>query len=68
MEILPFLEILQIIVRQKGYKMVDLGKEALINQLDDWSARMLRKLARVNDLNTVMYSVDPTQFISYGMN
>ena len=26
---------------------------------------MLRKLARVNDVNTVRYSLDPTQFISF---
>jgi len=56
----------------KGYskakwlqKMVDFGNEVLINQLDDWSARMLRKLARVNYVNTVMYSLDPTQFILF---
>ena len=47
-EELPFLVILQ---RQNGYKMVDFGNEVLINQLDDWSARMLRKLARVNYVN-----------------
>ena len=35
-------------VRQNGHKMVDLGNEVLINQLDDLSARMLRKLARVH--------------------
>ena len=35
--------------------MVDFGNEVMINQLDDWSARMLKKLARVNDVNTVMY-------------
>jgi len=56
----------------KGYskakwlqKMVDFGNEVLINQLDDWSARMLRKLAQVNYVNTVMYSLDPTQFILF---
>ena len=43
--------------------MVDLENEVLIKQLDDWSARMLGKLARVNDVNTVMYSLDPTQLI-----
>ena len=26
---------------------------------------MLMELARVNDVNTVMYSIDPTQFISF---
>ena len=26
---------------------------------------MLRELARVNDVSTVMYSLDPTQFISF---
>ena len=32
---------------RKGYsKMVDFGNEVLINQLGDWSARMLRKLER----------------------
>ena len=55
----------KVIVRQYGYKMVDFGNEVLMNQLDHWSARMLRKLARLNDVNTVMYSLDPTQFISY---
>ena len=54
------------IVRQNGYKMVDFGNEILINQLDDWSARMLSKLARVNDENTVIYALDPSrQFISF---
>ena len=51
--------------------MVDFGNEVLINQLDDWFARMLRKLAQVNDVNTAMYSLDPTQFIhshEYGKN
>ena len=32
------------------YKMVDFENEVLINQIDDLSARMLRKLARVNDV------------------
>ena len=45
--------------------MVDFGNEVLVNQIDDWSAPMLRKLARVNDVNTAMYSLDPTQFISF---
>ena len=56
-EVLPFLDILQ---RQNVYKMVVLGNEVLINQIGDWSARMLWKLARVNDVNTIMYSLDPT--------
>ena len=43
--------------------MVDFGNEVLINQLDDWSAHMLRKLARVNDVNNVRYSLEPKQFI-----
>ena len=53
------------IVSQNGYKTVDYGNEVLINQLDDWSARMLKKLARVNDVNIVMYALDPMQFISF---
>ena len=32
------------------YKLVDFENEVLINQIDDLSARMLRKLARVNDV------------------
>ena len=48
------------IVRRNGYKMVDFGDEVLIKQLDDWSARMSRKLTRGNDVNTFMYSLDPT--------
>ena len=39
-------------VRQNGGKMVDFGNEVLNNKLDDYSARMLRKLARVNDVFT----------------
>ena len=35
--------------------MVDFGNEVLIGQLDDWSASMLRKLARVNDVNIIMF-------------
>ena len=34
------------IVKQNGFKMVDLSNEVLVNQHDDRSARMLRKLAR----------------------
>ena len=45
--------------------MVDFGNEIPVNQIDDWSARMLRKLARVNDVSTAMYLLDPTQFISF---
>ena len=41
-----------------SYKMVDFGNEVLINRLDDRSACMLRKLARVNDVNTVTHSLD----------
>ena len=41
------------------------GNEVLIYQIDDWSYRMLRNLARVNDVNTVMHSLDSTQFISF---
>ena len=41
------------IVRQNGYKMIDFGIEVLINQLDDRSARMLRKLARIIPTNMV---------------
>ena len=43
------------IVRQTSNKMVDFVNDVLINQLDDRSARMLRKLSRVNDVSTVMY-------------
>ena len=43
-------------VRQNSNKIVDFGNEILINQLGNCSAGMLRKLARVNDVNTVMYS------------
>ena len=42
--------------------MVDFGNEVLINQPDDLSARMLRKLVRVNDVNTVMYFI-PTNMV-----
>ena len=49
-EVLQFLDILQ--TKQNVTK-------------NDWSASMLRKLARVNDVNTVLYSVDPMQFISF---
>ena len=45
-------------VMEYEYKMVDFKNEVLINQIDDLSARMLRKLARVNDVNTVVYSLD----------
>ena len=55
------------IVRQNGYKMVtkmvDFGNEVLINQLGDWSARLSRKLARVNEVNTV--KLDNIQFILF---
>ena len=37
------------------------GKSHLILNL----ISMLRKLARVNDVNTVKYSLDPTQFFSF---
>ena len=46
------------IVRQNGR-----FRELSSDQLTRWSARMLRKLARVNDVNTVIYSLDPTQLI-----
>ena len=45
--------------------MVDFGNEVVINQLDDWSSRMLTKLARVNDVNTIMCSLERTQFILF---
>ena len=48
-------------------KMADLGNEVLINQLDHWSARMLRKLARVSDVITVIYSLDAIHFIPTNM-
>ena len=35
---------------QNDYKMVDFGNEVLINHLDARSARMLKKLAQVNDV------------------
>ena len=50
-------------VGQNGYKIVDFGSSD--EPLDDWSARVLRKLARVNDVNTAMYSLDPKQLISF---
>ena len=62
-----FLDILQF-VRRNGHKMVDFGNEVLINQLDDGSACMLRKLAWVNDVNTVIYSLDPIHSHEYGKN
>ena len=37
-------------LQYQTYKMVDFGNEDLINQLDDSSADMLRKLARANDV------------------
>ena len=39
--------------RQNGSKMVDFANE------DDRSTRILRKVARVNMVNTVTYSLDP---------
>ena len=63
---MTFLDILEkFIGRQNGCKMVDFGNKVLINKLDDRSTRMLRKVARVNNVNTVTYSLDPTQFITF---
>ena len=53
------------IVKQNAYKMIDFGNEVLVNQIDDWSACMLKKLAPVTDVNTVVYSLDSNQFISF---
>ena len=47
------------IVRQKGYKMAEWERSS--NQPTRWLIPMLRKLARVNDVNTVIYSLDPTR-------
>ena len=44
--------------------MVDFGNEVRIKELDHRSARMLRKLARVNDVNTSPY---PIHFIPANM-
>ena len=55
------------IVRQNGQKMVDFGNEVLINQLDDWSALLSKKLARVNDVNTVTYWLYRIHFIPTNM-
>ena len=59
------------VVRQNGYKMVDFGNEVLINQIDDQSARILRKLARVNDVTlSCIHLTLPNSFYSheYGKN
>ena len=50
-------------IKQSCCKLTKVGNEVLIYQIDDWSARMLRKLARVHDMNTVMYSLDSMQFM-----
>ena len=59
------------IVRQNGYKMVDFVNAVLIRQLGDWSGRLLGKLARVNNVNTVKYSLEllnSFHYHEYGKN
>ena len=55
---------------QNGYEMVDFGNQVLINQLDDWSALMLRELARVNEVNKCIHLTLRNSFYSheYGKN
>ena len=52
-----FVHFAKAVVRQNGYKIVDFGSEVLINQQDDRSARMLRKLARIIPTNMVRIRV-----------